>query len=135
MKKLFIITALMLTANLSAQNIKFDTGTHDPILITSDTGNRIKVKIELSGKIEIYGHVFENKKSKDPIIYEADISEIKIYNSKGNYQKRYCSESKCDILHLEAKSYGTSILGSVNTLLPNTLLPNIYQNNTLELTK
>jgi len=62
----------------------------------------ILIKKQLKGLIEIDGHVFDNEKVKEPIIFEANLSGIKIYSKDKNYQKRECSKEKCEILHLEA---------------------------------
>lgn len=113
MKKLFIIAVLTITANLSAQSNSFDF--IDRVNASFD--------IELQNTIEIDGHTFENRKSKDPVRVKSNLDGIKIYDSKKEYQKRKCDIEKCKVIHLEAKSYG------------NILLPNYYQTNTLEFIK
>jgi len=77
MKKL-IITMLLITATVSAQEIE----------------DKIK------GAIEIDGHVFYNKYVKDPIFFKANLEGIKIFDSKKEYQKRKCNIDSCKTTHL-----------------------------------
>jgi len=93
MKKLIIAIVLLITANLSAQEIEE------------------KVK----GVIEIDGHIFYNKYAKDPIIFKATLDGIKIYDSKREYQKRKCEIDKCKTIHLEPKLNGTLLINGWNT--------------------
>lgn len=93
MKKLIIVTALLFTAFLSAQEIE----------------EKIK------GVIEIDGHIFYNKYAKDPIVFKADLDGIKIYDSKQEYQKRKCKNDSCKTIHLEAKSNGTLLINGRTT--------------------
>jgi len=65
-----------------------------------------KYKTVLGCKIEIDGHIFDNKKSKDPIKFEADLNGITISDSKKQYEKRNCEIKECDILHLKEKHSG-----------------------------
>jgi len=65
-----------------------------------------KYKTVLDCKIEIDGHVFENKKSKDPIKFEANLNGITLSDSKKQYEKRECNIKECDILHLKEKHSG-----------------------------
>jgi len=88
MKKLIIAIVLLITANLSAQEIE----------------EKIK------GVIEIDGHLFHNKYAKDPIIFKATLDGIKIYDSKREYQKRKCEIDKCETIHLEPKLNGTLLI-------------------------
>ena len=91
MKKLFIIAALVLTANLHAQSNGFNFVDYD----------KPYVNIVLQRTIEIDGHTFDNKKSKDPIKFEADLDGVKIYDSKKEYTRRKCKQEICKIIHLE----------------------------------
>lgn len=116
MKKLFIIAVLIITANLSAQS-RFNVVDYE----------KPHVSISIQGKIEIDGHTFDNEKSKDPVIFEADLNGIKIYNSKTEYKKRKCDNEKCKVIHLQNKSYLTNISQSLNNTY-------FYQ-NTLELNR
>ena len=87
MKKL-LITALLFTATISAQQIE----------------EKIK------GNIEIDGHSFYNKYAKDPIYFKADLDGVKIFNSKQEYQKRKCKNDSCKTIHLEPKSNGNVLI-------------------------
>jgi hypothetical protein len=60
---------------------------------------------EITGKIEIDGHIFDNKKRDCPIIYTADIRGIEIVDTCLNvkYEYRECNEKNCDIIHLVIK--------------------------------
>jgi len=102
MKKLIIVSALLFTAFLSAQEIE----------------EKIK------GVIEIDGHIFYNKYAKDPIIFKADLNGIKIYDSKKEYQKRKCENDSCKTTHLEPKLNGTLLINERTTANPSFLLSN-----------
>lgn len=94
MKKLLIIAVLMITANLSAQ------------VSTPD----FETKHIITGDIEVDGH-----KTKEKFIFKSTLTDIKITDDKGNeYQKRKCDTEKCKVIHLERKSYGTSIISGWN---------------------
>lgn len=108
MKKLFITTILIASANLSAQYKKLD-------VIDFENSS---FDIELKGSIEINGHTFDNKKSKDPIRFKSNLEISEIYDSKREYQKRECDVEKCKVIHLEPKSYGTSILSGWGVTTP-----------------
>ncbi|MFV5696688.1 hypothetical protein ACM55G_14760 [Flavobacterium sp. LB3P122] len=65
---------------------------------------------ELEGTIEIDGHIFDNKKSKDPIVIKATIEGVAIYDKKRKYSYRKCSLENCKTIHLGEKwLYNTSI--------------------------
>lgn len=119
MKKLIITFAILLTNIAVAQS---------PLIIskTIEKSNleRIEVLVEIPGEIEIDGHVFDNKKSKNPIHFRATLEGTKIYDSKKEYTYRKCGKEKCEITHLEEASYYLNIKG--NNLLYHTN----YERNT-----
>jgi len=60
------------------------------------------IYFELSGFIEIDGHIFKNDTCKCPIIYTADFDGITIMDTctKTKYMRRICDKPGCKILHL-----------------------------------
>ena len=59
---------------------------------------------EMSGQIEIDGHIYKNDTC--PIIYEANLDEVRIYSKCDPdqlYEHRTCSVKGCNIIHLIKK--------------------------------
>jgi hypothetical protein len=60
---------------------------------------------ELSGLMEINGHIFKNDTSSCPIIYTANLDGITIKDCNGKvYKKRNCNKKGCSIIHLQPKN-------------------------------
>ena len=61
---------------------------------------------ELSGKIEIDGHIEDNKKRECPLIYIANLDEVRITDTctKTDYIHRKCNKNGCKIIHLTKKN-------------------------------
>lgn len=92
MKKIIIVFAILLANSAVAQTT----------LIVSKTIERIEVLVEIPGEIEIDGHVFDNKKSINPIKFQATLSGTKIFDNKQDYTYRKCQKEKCEVTHLQA---------------------------------
>ena len=60
------------------------------------------IYFELSGLIEIDGHIFLNDTCKSPIIYTANLDGISIFDksTKQKYNVRKCEREGCKITHL-----------------------------------
>lgn len=97
MKNLLTLVVLFLSISAFCQNIIFKELPKDNI--------QILIVKTLDGHIEFDGHIFDNKKSEDPIKFEATLKGIEIYDSKNKYQYRECSVDNCKIIHLELKQY------------------------------
>lgn len=65
------------------------------------------IYFELSGQIEIDGHIFLNDTCKNPIIYTANLEEVTLFrknNPEVKYKVRKCSIEECKIIHLTNKT-------------------------------
>jgi hypothetical protein len=117
MKKLIII--LLFSSGLQAQSLTFVKSTQKPILVLGsnvDSGEPILVNLELKQKIEIDGHLV-----KFPVYFKATLDGIEIYDdNKIQYQKRKCSQDKCNIIHLEPKNTGFLTSGHWDIISTNT---------------
>jgi hypothetical protein len=60
---------------------------------------------EISGLIEIDGHIFKNDTCKCSIIYIANLKEVTITDTCKNikYEYRRCGKVDCNIIHLQEK--------------------------------
>ena len=70
--------------------------------------DRIDLKKEyiyfvIHGRIEIGGHTFINDTCAAPIMFEARITGIKIWDGKTEYEYRDCGDANCAIIHLTEK--------------------------------
>lgn len=58
---------------------------------------------ELSGLIEINGHIFKNDTCKEPVIWSATVNKITISKGEIEYTVRDCGDKNCKIIHLVEK--------------------------------
>lgn len=130
MKKLIIIAMLITTANLSAQlkslpdaiikGYVFSIEGKGLTKIYNKQNERVGIDFVKNNIIEIDGHLII-----EPIYFKIDLNGIEIYDkNKKQYQKRKCENEKCNIIHLEAKSNGTSLINGWLTGSPNKILLN-----------
>lgn len=57
----------------------------------------------IHGQVEINGHIFINDTCAAPIMFEARLTGIKIWDGKTEYQYRDCGVVDCSIVHLTEK--------------------------------
>jgi len=91
-----LIIAFLLFSTLSFGQ----TVTHTPCKVFNPKRELVTVLTPLDFKIEIGGHVYDNKKSKDPIKFKATLKGIKIYDSKKEYHYMECDLYDCNTIHL-----------------------------------
>lgn len=111
MKKLIITFAILLANSAVAQTTLIVSKT-----IEKSNLERIEVLVEIPGEIEIDGHVFDNKKSKNPVKLKATLSGVKIFDSKKEYIYRKCKKEKCEITHLKEEIIHTYIVNRFGTI-------------------
>lgn len=113
MKNLIITFAILLANIAVAQSTLIISKT-----IEKSNLERIEVLVEIPGNIEIDGHIFDNKKSQDPIKLQATLSGVKIFDNKKKYNYRKCGKEKCEIIHLKEEivtdTYIVNRFGTIN---------------------
>lgn len=103
MKKILLILAVLATNLAVAQS-----GTLIEKTVQAPSMNVFIIE-PIKGMIEFDGHIFDNKKSKDPITFKATLQGITFSDKKCEYVYRKCSQANCEIIHLEKKSYMLTI--------------------------
>lgn len=115
MKNALIIIALLLSISTFGQSNMLLLNTN----IKQET-ELFLIEKELIGQIEFDGHVFENKKSSDPVMFRASLSGVEIMDSKRHYQYRKCDKEHCVITHLTDRTsgfiFGGGLMGTTTNL-------------------
>ena len=110
MKKTLLILAVLATNLALAQSVRLIEKT------VQAPSMSVWIIEPIKGMIEFDGHTFDNKKSKDPVTFKANLEGITISDKNREYVYRKCSHANCEIVHLEKKSYmltiGNSFYGS-----------------------
>jgi len=99
MRTRLTITALIISISLMGQGRMNEKRTMEEKHI--DFSKEV-IYFELSGLIEIDGHLFLNDTCACPFVYTANLDGITIMNScsKCKYEHRTCQKEECTIIHL-----------------------------------